>query len=74
MTLSNEWTTLARYIGADGKEYLGQPVDPNVDVGLAVAAGEEVKVNVIEGDIFTGRVTSAVDVIKEVSLHCLVDC
>lgn len=71
MTVSNEWTTLARYIGSDGEVHLGQPVDASVDVGLAVAAGEEVKVRRIEGDIYTGRVTSIVDVIKEVRLPSL---
>lgn len=76
MTVSTEWTTLARYVGSDGEVHLGQPVDSSIDVGLAVAAGEEVKVHRIDGDIYNGQVTSTVDVIKKVrplSPHCSAD-
>lgn len=66
MTNSTEWTRLVRYTGKDGQVRLGQPVDPTVDVGLAVAAGQEVQVYVIDGDVYTGTVTSTKDVVKKV--------
>ncbi|BEI84610.1 hypothetical protein CcaverHIS002_0500110 [Cutaneotrichosporon cavernicola] len=65
MTLASNWTRLARFVGRNGAIRLGQPVDPKVDVGLAVAAGEPVEVFVVEGDIYTGMVTAERDVIQQ---------
>ena len=65
------WTRLVRFIGKDGREHLGQPVDPTLDVGLAFKAGEEVKVRVIDGDLFTGTVTEKGDVVVKVGIPAL---
>ncbi len=65
MTNANTWTRLARFVGQSGAIRLGQPVDPTLDVGLAVAAGEQVEVYVVDGDIFNGTVTAERDAIKQ---------
>lgn len=69
MTNSNAWKRLVRFENAQGQVRLGQPVDPSVDVGLAVAAGEKVEVNLIKGDVFDGTVTSEKDTIKKACLR-----
>lgn len=66
MTNSTIWTRLVRYIGQDGETRLGQPVDASIDVGLAVAAGQDVEVYIIDGDLYTGLVSSRKDVIKKI--------
>lgn len=65
MTNINTWTRLARFVNREGQIRLGQPVDPKLDVGLAVAGGQEVEVHVIDGDVYSGTVTNEVDVIKQ---------
>ncbi|PVF93195.1 hypothetical protein CPB86DRAFT_877340 [Serendipita vermifera] len=49
--MSHRWTRLVRFhaIGHGNKVFLGQPIDPNVDVGLALHAGKPVKVYEITG-------------------------
>ncbi|OAA81938.1 Fumarylacetoacetase, protein [Akanthomyces lecanii RCEF 1005] len=57
------WSRLVRFISDDGRELCGEPEDGNVDVGLALAAGETVKVRVLELNSalkpgkFTGEMT-----------------
>lgn len=41
------------------------------DVGLAILQGQKIKVNVVRGDIFEGRVTDEVMHIKQVSCTIL---
>lgn len=67
MTNRTAWTRLARFVGKSGQVRLGQPVDASIDVGLAVAAGKDVEVHVIDGDVYSGIVTSEKDTIKKVS-------
>lgn len=46
----SNWTRYVRFIAAeDGKEHFGQPVDPELDVGLAVHKGDKVAVNPLSG-------------------------
>lgn len=63
MTNSQAWTRLVRFLDASGKEHLGQPVDPAVNVGLAVAEGKPVEVYLVQGDLYDGVVTSEKSVI-----------
>ncbi|KAF4121905.1 2-keto-4-pentenoate hydratase/2-oxohepta-3-ene-1,7-dioic acid hydratase (catechol pathway) [Geosmithia morbida] len=42
------WDRFVLFESADGKELCGEPVDKDVDVGEAVAAGETVMVNVLD--------------------------
>lgn len=55
-----------RFVGRQGQTRFGQPINSSIDVGLAVAAGEDVEVNVIDGDVYTGTVTNEKDTIKQV--------
>jgi hypothetical protein len=65
--VATSWKRVVRFRDvATLEELLGEPVDPRVDVGLAVSRGEPVEVFLIEGDIFDGRVTDRKAVIKEV--------
>lgn len=41
-------------------------MDSTVDVGLAIASGELLQVNLIEGDIYSGVVSSKIDTVKKV--------
>lgn len=54
--MASPWKRLVRFEDADGQVKLGQPVDDGLDVGLAVARGEDVEVYLIEGDAFDGVV------------------
>ena len=56
-----------RYVSKDGNIRLGQPVDLAQDVGLAAAGGHTFKVNVIQGDVFNGTVSSEEDTAEKVS-------
>ncbi|KAL4939800.1 hypothetical protein BDV06DRAFT_224692 [Aspergillus oleicola] len=47
MAISPVWTRAVRFIADDGIEYCGQPEDADIDVGLAVAAGQPVSVKVL---------------------------
>ncbi|UZJ53623.1 hypothetical protein CBS101457_002943 [Exobasidium rhododendri] len=54
------WTRLARFIAKeDGKVHYGQPTQDNVDIGLALHRGEEVKAYEITPDPFTGQVNKS---------------
>ncbi len=54
----SDWERLVRFIPKDSTEvHIGEP-DPSIsDVGLALFNSREVSVNLVEGDIFSGRVT-----------------
>ncbi|CAD6584235.1 MAG: hypothetical protein CYPHOPRED_002642 [Cyphobasidiales sp. Tagirdzhanova-0007] len=52
------WTRLVRFESTDGSIHLGQPIKADLDIGVAVAAGEQPEVHLIEGDIYSGKVTS----------------
>lgn len=43
------WSRLLRFKDASGRTLLGEPVDSEVDVGLASFAGTPIKVNVYSG-------------------------
>ncbi|KAM0712546.1 hypothetical protein Q7P37_011643 [Cladosporium fusiforme] len=62
MMTTRPWTRFVRFCDTKGRELCGEPEDPNVDVGIAVATGAPVRVKVLsnssvleEGD-FTGEV------------------
>ncbi|KAJ3549838.1 hypothetical protein NM208_g279 [Fusarium decemcellulare] len=42
------WTRFVRFISKDGRELCGEPIDQNVDVGLAVATGQPVEVRLLD--------------------------
>jgi len=70
-----QWTHLTRFIAEeDGQIHLGQ-VDPSScpDDGLALYKGEEVKVKLIEGDVFSGTVTKQEMTIKHLLSPLSVD-
>lgn len=69
-----QWKRLVRFEDETGKVNLGEPVDPKLDVGLEVAAGRSVQVNLIEGDAFTGKVTAKKATIKKVRVGISGDC
>ncbi|POS79203.1 fumarylacetoacetate hydrolase [Diaporthe helianthi] len=49
--IAPKWSRLVRFIAEDdSREYLGEPVDPDVDVGAAVAASIPVPVRVFTGN------------------------
>jgi len=54
-----------RFEAEDGSVKLGQPVDAELDVGLAFAEGKPVEVYVIEGTLYDGKVTKEKTVIKQ---------
>ncbi|KAH7305256.1 hypothetical protein B0I35DRAFT_444234 [Stachybotrys elegans] len=64
MSVDPVWTRLVRFVAPDGRILCGQPSDPEVDVGLAVAAQQPVSVRVLDGasaldnSSFTGEVTT----------------
>ncbi|KAL4962697.1 fumarylacetoacetate hydrolase family protein [Aspergillus stella-maris] len=56
------WTRAVRFIADDGLEYCGEPEDPDVDVGLALAEGQSLCVkilstkSILDTDVqFTGK-------------------
>jgi hypothetical protein len=60
------WTHLIRFIAAeDGQIHLGQLTDTSRDVGLDAVDGVETKAYLINGDVFTGRVTDHVYTVKQ---------
>ena len=61
------WTRLVRFESTDGSIHLGQPIKADLDIGVAVAAGEQPEVHLIEGDIYSGKVTSKTAKIGRVS-------
>ncbi|KAG9253008.1 uncharacterized protein F5Z01DRAFT_170823 [Emericellopsis atlantica] len=42
------WSRFVRFISTDDRQCCGEPVDENVDVGLAVASGQEVQVRLLD--------------------------
>lgn len=45
------WNRLIRFVAVeDGREYYGQPIDDNLDVGLAIHNGKPVKANIISAN------------------------
>jgi hypothetical protein len=63
---------LVRFIAEDGQEYYGEPVDSEIDVGLAFAANELILLKVLDassaldlGAAFTGDVKRATSVRPE---------
>lgn len=48
--MSRNWSRYVRFISAeDGQEHYGQPIDGNLDVGVAVHSGDKVAVNPLRG-------------------------
>jgi len=48
--IKTQWTRLIRFVAAETKRvHIGQPVDPNLDVGLAAARGQTIKAYEIVG-------------------------
>ncbi|KXN89486.1 hypothetical protein AN958_05648 [Leucoagaricus sp. SymC.cos] len=48
--IQTQWTRLVRFVAVETKRvHIGQPVDPNLDVGVAAAAGHPIKVYEIVG-------------------------
>ncbi|KAL4790882.1 hypothetical protein BDV19DRAFT_393615 [Aspergillus venezuelensis] len=47
MDTERVWTRAVRFIADDGLEYCGEPEDPDVDVGLAVAQGQSLCVKIL---------------------------
>lgn len=44
------WTRYVRFVAVeDGQEHYGQPVDADIDVGVAVHKGDKVPINLLEG-------------------------
>ncbi|KAJ4176993.1 hypothetical protein NW755_014109 [Fusarium falciforme] len=42
------WTRFVRFISTDDRELCGEPIDQDVDVGLAIAAGQSVEVRLLD--------------------------
>ncbi|CAD6565543.1 MAG: hypothetical protein TREMPRED_001519 [Tremellales sp. Tagirdzhanova-0007] len=52
------WSRLIRFLASDGHTYLGEPIDPERDVGLAFAAGEIISAHVIDAIVpWDGKAT-----------------
>jgi len=66
-TLSHPvWQRLVRFEAVDGLEYCGEPVDPDLDVGIAMVEGKPILVKVLDASSaldsdarFTGEVKEA---------------
>ncbi|KAF2860304.1 hypothetical protein K470DRAFT_258060 [Piedraia hortae CBS 480.64] len=66
-TMAPSWTHLVRFEAIeDGRIHLGQLKNTNLDVGLALEKGDVVQAYRINGDIFTGTVTSALLTVRRV--------
>ncbi|OBT95692.2 hypothetical protein VE01_06517 [Pseudogymnoascus verrucosus] len=68
------WNRFVRFIGEDGNEYCGEPVDSELDVGLAMEQNEPVMVKLLNGIsaldfdvIFTGRVVRAREILTPIT-------
>ncbi|KFZ01347.1 hypothetical protein V501_10059 [Pseudogymnoascus sp. VKM F-4519 (FW-2642)] len=68
------WNRFVRFIGEDGNEYCGEPVDSELDVGLAMEQNEPVMVKLLNGTsaldfdvIFTGRVVRAREILTPIT-------
>jgi len=65
--MSANWTRLIRFVAAEtSRIHIGQPIDPNVDVGLAVWGRQTIKAYEITGSAFdsNARVTDTVLTVK----------
>ncbi|VUC35334.1 unnamed protein product [Clonostachys rosea] len=67
MSKSPAWSRFVRFVSTDNRELCGEPEDPSIDVGLAIAANEEVRVNVLGGSsaLSSGPWTGEVAVIRK---------
>jgi hypothetical protein len=64
-----DWTHLVRFIAVeDNQIHLGQLVDTSRDIGLDSVNGVEIKAYLIVGDLYSGKITSHVYTVKQVSL------
>jgi hypothetical protein len=64
-----EWTHLIRFVAVeDDQIHLGQLADPLRDVGLDSVNGVEIKAYLINGDVFSGRVTEHIYTVKKVNI------
>ncbi|KFY89986.1 hypothetical protein V500_05382 [Pseudogymnoascus sp. VKM F-4518 (FW-2643)] len=68
------WNRLVRFIGEDGNEYCGEPVDLELDVGLAMEQNEPVMVKLLSGTsaldfdtVFTGGVVRAREILTPIT-------
>ncbi|KAE8154286.1 2-keto-4-pentenoate hydratase [Aspergillus avenaceus] len=60
------WTHLIRFIAAeDSQEHLGQLVDTTRDIGQDTLDGVQISAYLVNGDIFSGRVTETVFHVKQ---------
>ncbi|KAH8897534.1 hypothetical protein GQ53DRAFT_791945 [Thozetella sp. PMI_491] len=69
------WGRFVRFIAEDDKVYGGEPEDPELDVGLALAAGEKVAVKILdspsaiaEGAKFTGETKTVKKLLSPLSM------
>ena len=44
------WNRLIRFEAADGQTLMGEPVDASLDIGLAIAQGQQVEAYVLNGE------------------------
>ncbi|KAH6692256.1 hypothetical protein F5X68DRAFT_250458 [Plectosphaerella plurivora] len=49
MSITPVWDRLVRFVSTDGRVLCGQPIDPDVDVGLALASGQPLEAQVLSG-------------------------
>lgn len=65
-----DWTHLIRFLAKEDEQvHLGQLVDTSTDVGLDSVNGTEIKAYLINGDIFSGKVTKHVYTVKKVMIR-----
>ncbi|KAJ9133848.1 Fumarylacetoacetate hydrolase [Pleurostoma richardsiae] len=66
--VSTSWNRLVRFIAKeDGMEYVGEPVDPSLDVGAALASSRDVEVIVFSG-------SSALDLLAKPTTRVVTIC
>ncbi|KFY47381.1 hypothetical protein V494_00006 [Pseudogymnoascus sp. VKM F-4513 (FW-928)] len=68
------WNRFVRFIGEDGNKYCGEPVDSELDVGLAMEQNEPVMVKLLSGTsaldcntVFTGEVVRAREILTPIT-------
>ncbi|WOO78666.1 putative protein [Vanrija pseudolonga] len=62
------WRRLIRFVTEDGREVLGEPVDGNVDIGLAVAKGAALQAEILDAKSpwdLDARRTGEIAVVKQ---------
>ncbi|KAJ3509760.1 hypothetical protein NLJ89_g5048 [Agrocybe chaxingu] len=65
--IKTQWTRLIRFVAAEtGRVHIGQPVDPNLDVGLAAAHGRPIRAFEIVGSALdlSAQVTNTVYTVR----------